>query len=60
MEFLSNLIIRPLYFILEFLFVNLFSISENIILTIFLISFIVSLACLPLYIRADFLQEEEQ
>ena len=60
LEFLFDLIIKPLCLILEFIFAYFYTHTNNITLTIFLISFLVSLACLPLYIRADILQEKEK
>lgn len=60
MDFFFNLIVRPLYFIFEFLFNQIYKISDDIFITIALISFFVSIMCLPLYLRADFLQDEEK
>ncbi len=60
MHFLYCLIIQPLYMLFEFLFENIIvQTNNNICLTILLMSFIVSLLCLPLYLRADALQQEE-
>lgn len=59
MEFLFNLIVQPIFLILEFLFDCIYDFNQNIVLTVFLISFIVSLFCLPLYIKADKLSKEE-
>ena len=59
MEFLYNLIVGPIYFIIEFLFDCFYDYNNNILLSIFLISLAVSLFCLPLYLKADNLQKEE-
>ena len=58
-EFFFNLIVKPLQMLFEFLFSNVYNITDNIILSIFILSFIVSVLCLPLYLKADELQEEE-
>ncbi len=59
MEFLFNLIVKPLQLLFEFIFTNTYYTTENIILSIFILSFAVSILCLPLYLRADEIQEEE-
>ena len=62
LNFLYMLIVKPLEMLIEFLF-NVFldlSLSYgNIALDIIIISFVVSVLCLPLYLRADKLKEEE-
>ncbi len=59
LDFLFNLIVKPLHMLFEFIFANTYLATENIALSIFILSFIVSLLCLPLYLRADEIQEEE-
>ena len=59
-EFLYNLIIKPIYILIEFLFNYVYQHSDHLGLTIFLISMFVSIACLPLYLKADELQDEER
>ena len=60
MEFLYNLIIKPIYILLEILFNYIYENSHNYGLTFFLISLFISVICLPLYLKADELQEEER
>ena len=59
MEFLFCLIVKPIQLLIEYLFNGIYYSSFNITLTILLLSFIISVLCLPLYLRADALQEEE-
>lgn len=59
-EFLFNLIINPLCLIFEFIFDNIFDLSKNILFSIFSLSFIVSILCLPMYLKAEKLQKEEK
>ena len=58
-DFLFDLIVKPPEMLFEFMFTNSYHITENIVLSIFILSFAVSVLCLPLYLRADELQEEE-
>ena len=58
-EFFFNLIVKPLQMLFEFLFSNVYNLTDNIILSIFILSFVVSVLCLPLYLKADELQDEE-
>ena len=62
LNFLYLLIVKPLEMLIEYFFnefLNLSLIYENIVLDIIIISFVVSLLCLPLYLKADKIQEEE-
>ena len=59
-DFFYNLIILPLYNIVAFLFNCIYAENQNIGIAIFLLSFSVSIVCLPLYLKADKLQEEER
>ena len=60
MDLIFNIIITPLCLMFEFLFDNIYKFNQNIILTIFLISFIVCLICLPLQLKAQKIQKEEE
>ena len=58
---LFQIVIQPIYMLLELLYKFFFdATSYNIIPTIFLLSFMVSVFCLPLYLRADAISEEER
>lgn len=58
-SFFYNIIIAPIYDLLEFSYVFFSSISSNGIAVIAL-SFVVTLLCLPLYVVAEKWQEEER
>jgi len=61
LEFLFQIIIYPIYFLLEIIFHFLYiDLNPNICPVIFLISYVISMACLPLYINAEKLQKEEE
>ena len=60
MDLIFNIFISPLCLIFEFLFDNIYKFNQNIILTIFLISLIVCLICLPLKLKAQKIQKEEE
>lgn len=60
MNLLYQIIIQPIYMLLEFLykfFLN--AVNFNFVYTIILISFMISVFCLPLYLRADAISEDE-
>lgn len=59
-EFLFNLIVLPLYVTIGFLFDYLLKNTHNIVLIIFIISTLLFVVCLPLYLKADFLQAKER
>jgi len=60
LEFLFQTIIYPIFAILEVAFFCIYKyMGQNIFFTILMISYIVFVACLPLYMNADKLQEEE-
>ena len=60
MDLIFNIVIAPLCLMFEFLFDNIYKFNQNIIFTIFLISFIVCLICLPLQLKAQKIQKEEE
>lgn len=61
LDFLFHIVIYPIYMALESVFCSLYTtLSFNIGLTIFLISYIVFIFCLPLYLNAARLQHEEE
>ena len=60
MNLLYQIIIQPVYMLLEFLYKFFFDATNyNQVHTIILISFMISVFCLPLYLRADTISEEE-
>ena len=57
---LYQIIIQPIYMLLEILYKFFFDAANyNPVYTIILISFMISVFCLPLYLRADAISEEE-
>jgi len=61
LDLLFQIVIFPLYAALEAIFLFLYRISAfNFGLTIFVISFLINIICLPLYINAEKLQNEEK
>lgn len=57
---LYQIVIQPIYMLLELLYKFFFDATTyKIIPTIFLLSFMISVFCLPLYLRADAISEEE-
>lgn len=63
MNFISvlyYLIIRPLELVYEFIFSVSFKVSNSTLLSIFFLSLTVNLLALPLYKRADAIQQEER
>ncbi len=59
-EFFYYLVIAPLYNLFQLIFSYIYGASHDIGLTLFLMSMVVSVMCLPLYLKADQLQEEER
>lgn len=60
LDILYQIIIQPIYLLLELLFKFLFDASNyHIIPTIIMMSFFVSVLCLPLYLRAEAISDEE-
>ena len=60
MDLIFNIFISPLCLIFEFLFDNIYKFNQNIILTIFLISLIVCLICLPLQLKIKKIQKKKK
>ena len=58
---LYSIIIQPIIYLLEFLFSWLhFDLKFNFLNTIILLSIVISFLCLPFYLKAEKLQEEEK
>ncbi len=60
MDYLYRLIISPLEYIIEIIFVYCFRTFNNVGVVIILVSFFVCLITLPLYLRADEIQRMEK
>ena len=59
-EFFNNVLISPIILFIDFLF-NLFYIAiGEIYFAIFIVSFFINLICLPIYIQAEKIQDEER
>lgn len=59
MSFLFNLIIQPLIMIYDVVFSMLFGMLENTAAAIFALSIVINLMVLPLYRKADLMQQEQ-
>ncbi len=57
---LYDLIVRPIEYLIEVFFWLMYGILDNVPLTLISVSILVSFLVLPLYLRADAIQEEEQ
>ena len=60
MEILYNITIFPIVEIINFLFQFFSSAFEDIYFSIFIVSFFVNLICLPMYMAAEKIHDEEQ
>ena len=59
-QILYNIVVFPISDIIDFLFTFFSSILGDVYFAIFIVSFFISLACLPMYMSAEKLQDEER
>lgn len=60
MEFMYNLLIQPLVFLIDIIFVMLYDFFQEVSFIIVLLSIIVNFIALPLYRQADRIQKEQR